>query len=114
MISSKTQRFRGEIRVNRLERKKKGRAGERAERGREGGLTGLGFGLLLGPGLGRLGPECRIAESAQFCDSTIQRAIQPRLHHPDSPHRIGIGDLFLNRKIVRFYDSNHDSDNHVY
>ncbi|OWM77891.1 hypothetical protein CDL15_Pgr018460 [Punica granatum] len=55
----------------RLERQKKGRAGE-------------GFGPLLGPGLGRIKPE--------FCDSTIQYAIRSRFHNPDSPSRIGIGD----------------------
>ncbi|OWM89519.1 hypothetical protein CDL15_Pgr024267 [Punica granatum] len=72
----------------------------------------LGFSPVLGPGLGRLWPESRIAESGRFCDSTIQCPIQARLHHPDSSSGIRIVDTPLNRRIVRFYDSNHDSNNH--
>ncbi|PKI61411.1 hypothetical protein CRG98_018185 [Punica granatum] len=69
---------------------KERRKGKREKGKKKGGLLALGFGPLLGPGLGQLETECRIAESVRFCNSTVQRAIQPRLHYPDSPRRIGI------------------------
>ncbi|OWM82407.1 hypothetical protein CDL15_Pgr001981 [Punica granatum] len=72
---------RGEIRVR--DRKRGRRAGGR-------GVSGLGFRVqasarLLGSGLGRIQLERRIAESARFCDSTIQQAIRVRFYNPDSP-----------------------------
>ncbi|PKI41191.1 hypothetical protein CRG98_038407 [Punica granatum] len=51
-------------------------------------------------------------ESQNRANSSIQCAIRSRFHNHDSPSRIEIDDSPLNRRIVRFYDLNRDSDNH--
>ncbi|PKI78613.1 hypothetical protein CRG98_000990 [Punica granatum] len=51
-------------------------------------------------------------ESVRFYNSAIRIAIQPQFYLPDSCHGIRIASHPLNRRIVRFYDSNHECNNH--
>ncbi|PKI33069.1 hypothetical protein CRG98_046541 [Punica granatum] len=93
---------------------------EREKEGKKRKLSGLGLGfarirLGLRPNQSWDSPvwtESGIAESAQFHDSAIQLAIHVRFCIFQLTPLLGIVCPSSNRRIVRFYDSNHDSENH--